>query len=566
MIVFGTCVGDDIMYGSVARPSIEHVATHDDLIWTRPGDQGIAAAYNEMILAARDLPGCEALVLLHDDVEIVDRNFRPKLLGAVGDGVGVVGVIGASGLREAAWWKGRRRAGAVYETGGVIDFGARCSDVDAVDGLLMALTPASFRNLWFDSERFPAFHGYDVDYCLQARAAGLRVVVTEIDLLHRTKTGYGDEAAFDAAAAGIAEKWPRWVKPLREPGPVRSFANRAGHKLRRLPRAPRRLARLGGQAIRGVVGASRRRGNAPADADRQRVAVKQPMAPAPSSCSCPACGSATALPASVGTQAAIAVCLDCGTGITWPPPARDVEGRGLFDEAYGGQRLAGRQHWLKEARARVGWLQLYLPDGVLLELGPATGEFLVAAAEAGYETFGVEPSSWAAAEARALGAQVTTGYLPDWEKEHPGWVVEIVAMWHVLEHVPQPRELLRGVARVLAPGGHVVIEVPNFDSHGAMSGGANWEFATLDDHWFHYTLDGLTRLLGSGGFEIREGLQLPTRVYESPKKWRKRRNAALLQRAPWPPLDLLRVIAVKTNDPAPSTNSLEASATPDRPV
>ncbi|MFZ2058205.1 MAG: glycosyltransferase, partial [Acidimicrobiales bacterium] len=129
MIIFGTCVGNEERYRTVALPSIERVAGTEDLIWSRSGERGIGAAYNEMILAARDVAGCQALVVLHEDVQIVDDNFRPKLLKSLGHNVGLVGVVGASRLKGLAWWDARCTAGLVYETRGVIDFGTRRADV-----------------------------------------------------------------------------------------------------------------------------------------------------------------------------------------------------------------------------------------------------------------------------------------------------------------------------------------------------------------------------------------------------------------------------------------------------
>ncbi len=238
MIIFGTCVGNEERYRTVALPSIERVAGTEDLIWSRSGERGIGAAYNEMILAARDVAGCQALVVLHEDVQIVDDNFRPKLLKSLGHNVGLVGVVGASRLKGLAWWDARCTAGLVYETRGVIDFGTRRADVDAVDGLLMALAPSTFRTMLFDGDSFPAFHGYDIDYCIQARDAGLRVLVTDIDVLHRTKGGYGDRAAYNAAEVALIEKWPNWIKPSRVPPFISSFVARARTIPRRFHRAP----------------------------------------------------------------------------------------------------------------------------------------------------------------------------------------------------------------------------------------------------------------------------------------------------------------------------------------
>src|SRR5207245_8809890 len=113
------------------------------------------------------------------------------------EGVGVVGAIGGGDLRSIAWWEARRRAGRVFETRGLVEVGPPRADVDVVDGLLMALSPLAFQALAFDEEACPRFHGYDVDLCLEARAAGLRVIVRPIDIVHRTKGGFGDKTAFD---------------------------------------------------------------------------------------------------------------------------------------------------------------------------------------------------------------------------------------------------------------------------------------------------------------------------------------------------------------------------------
>jgi GT2 family glycosyltransferase len=80
-------------------------------------------------------------------------------------------------------------------------------DVDAVDGLLLVLSPWAVRNLRFDEDRFTGFHGYDADICFQARAAGKRVVVDEIAVVHHTKGGYGDLDAYRRCDQAFRAKW-----------------------------------------------------------------------------------------------------------------------------------------------------------------------------------------------------------------------------------------------------------------------------------------------------------------------------------------------------------------------
>jgi SAM-dependent methyltransferase len=258
---------------------------------------------------------------------------------------------------------------------------------------------------------------------------------------------------------------------------------------------------------------------------------------------CAACGeSIPAPPRPVGKPQAI-VCPACRSGLTWPPPERDVEGEGLWVERYGNARIAGRTTWFSEARKRAEWLELYLPEGCLLEIGCGTGEFTKVAQDEGYDAYGVEPSAWAAQHARALGVPVETGFLSDWVERHPGLRPDAVCLWHVLEHLHSPRDFLREVRATLRPGGYIFLEVPNFASSAAARLGMAWDAAQPSDHVLHFTPGGLGRLLSRAGFEQVQLLPISRRIYEPGSKWRRERNTALLERLDWPPLDLLRGIA-----------------------
>ena len=80
-------------------------------------------------------------------------------------------------------------------------------DVDALDGLLLVLSPWAVRELRCDTETFTGFHAYDMDLCFQARKAGQRVVTAPLNVFHHTKGGYGDAAAWQAADAAFRRKW-----------------------------------------------------------------------------------------------------------------------------------------------------------------------------------------------------------------------------------------------------------------------------------------------------------------------------------------------------------------------
>jgi GT2 family glycosyltransferase len=217
VLVFGCCVGPSGKFSTVAEPALAAVMAPEDELVREHGGDGICAAYNRILRRARAIEDCEGVVLLHDDVALGAR-AREQLLGGLRTpGVGVVGVVGGRGLFGPQWVDARHRAGYADDFYGWRRYGPDTADVDAVDGLLLAIAPAAFRSVEFDEEAFPAFHGYDTDYCLQARRAGHRVRVVHVDHVHRDKGGVGDSDAFTASARTLGARWPDLIRPL---GPI----------------------------------------------------------------------------------------------------------------------------------------------------------------------------------------------------------------------------------------------------------------------------------------------------------------------------------------------------------
>lgn len=529
VIIVGTCVGGDgSKYRQVALPHIQGALEPADMVLARSGEVGIAQVYNYFIRKARDRPDCEALVLVHDDVEILDRNFRAKIIAAADEAnVGVIGVVGGSELTSVEWYNARRKVGRVHETRFSIDFGASRGDVDVVDGLLMAITPRAFRVLDFDEVACHAYHGYDLDYCLSARSAGFRVTVAPLDIMHRTKGGYGDAEAFSLTAAALNLKWSAYIRPLSRAERARTRVANA----HRLASTATRRARRYTSALHHLMS-----GVGPhTPVERAPTTPKSPP-------TCPVCGTALSSPEMSLT---IIECPDCGTGVTWPPPTTDVRGTELWTEMYGETRLSRRSTWLNEARLRLDWMLLYQAGGCLLEVGCGTGEFVHIAETAGFDAYGVEPSEWAAIHARELGVRVEIGFLSDWIKQFPGLRPDVIAAWHVLEHIPEPMTFLSEVWSVLPPTGLLLIEVPNFASPAAAELGLAWEGAQPSQHYFHYTSESLSRLLTASGFQVEHKAAFSGRLYVSAADWRRQRNAALVAGRSWPPLDFLRIVAVK---------------------
>jgi hypothetical protein len=207
MLAFAACVGTPAKLAAYAAPGLRRVMEPDSVFAELATDRSIHEAYNEALDHFACVAGLEALVLVHEDTELLDADFCARARAALRDpSVAIAGAVGASGVASLRWWEATI-AGRAAEPRGVVAGAPAPCEVDCVDGLLMVLSPWAVANLRCDTDRFTGFHAYDADLCFAARAAGRRVIVGDFNVFHHTKGGYGDEAAFAATDAAFREKW-----------------------------------------------------------------------------------------------------------------------------------------------------------------------------------------------------------------------------------------------------------------------------------------------------------------------------------------------------------------------
>lgn len=230
MIAFGLSATDAEAYRRYARPGLELAKEEDSEVYVFAAVGQVARTYNLLLEAAARHDDLEALVLIHPHTQITDRALAAKVREALSDpDVAVVGAAGARGVRTMAWWQGEISCGPVTQVyqdhggGRIPAFGWKPhlpppQEVDAVDGMLMILSPWAVRNLTFD-ESLALGHGYDVDYCLQARKAGRKVLTADIALDHyQSLELLGDgQGAWVEAHVHMGEKWQGRI-PGDEPG------------------------------------------------------------------------------------------------------------------------------------------------------------------------------------------------------------------------------------------------------------------------------------------------------------------------------------------------------------
>jgi 2-polyprenyl-3-methyl-5-hydroxy-6-metoxy-1,4-benzoquinol methylase len=142
--------------------------------------------------------------------------------------------------------------------------------------------------------------------------------------------------------------------------------------------------------------------------------------------------------------------------------------------------------------------------GRVLDVGCAAGYFLRVMQEEGWEVTGLEPSQAIRPQAEQLIGRenVRAGLLGDVDFEASSF--DLVTMWDVIEHIPDAVSAVREVARLLAPGGKLLIETQNVDSRAAKVLGRRWQHYKHAEHIYHFNARTLKRVLERGGFEILE--------------------------------------------------------------
>ena len=142
--------------------------------------------------------------------------------------------------------------------------------------------------------------------------------------------------------------------------------------------------------------------------------------------------------------------------------------------------------------------------GKFLDIGAATGTLVRAAQDHGWSAFGIEGSPNQCIEAQRTGLNVQNGFFPDIiPKLHTLGIptqFNAVSFFDVLEHVVSPLEFLSRVSDLIAPGGVMVVQVPNIDNVLIRLEGEKNSNICLG-HWQYFTPKTLTAMLDVVGFE-----------------------------------------------------------------
>lgn len=202
----------------------------------------------------------------------------------------------------------------------------------------------------------------------------------------------------------------------------------------------------------------------------------------------------------------LGVCPNCGAvqsavDEAWQAEVREIyRGYAMFHHRTGtdhaipdpqGAAMQSRSERLLENA--LAWLGA--PDqGHLLDIGCGNGPLLRAMGRLrpGWTLAGAEQSATVRDRILAL-PRVTLFHAGPLDELEPGF--DLVSVVHVLEHVAEPTAFLRQAARLLAPGGSLLIQVPSFAD--------NPFDAAVADHCTHFTPQTLVRIVETAGLKVR---------------------------------------------------------------
>lgn len=145
----------------------------------------------------------------------------------------------------------------------------------------------------------------------------------------------------------------------------------------------------------------------------------------------------------------------------------------------------------------------YQGQGRILDIGCGSGRALSLLKERGWDTYGVELNAQAVDIARnKLNLKVELGSINDIEFRDNFF--DVVTMLHTLEHMPNPKETLRKVNKVLKIGGTLITIIPNVDSFEARIFRQYWLGWDPPRHLYSFSLRTLKKMLRTiGGFKIK---------------------------------------------------------------
>jgi len=206
-------------------------------------------------------------------------------------------------------------------------------------------------------------------------------------------------------------------------------------------------------------------------------------------------------------------CMGCHLVSVYPFP-REEELRAIYTADYFKNHESSvmgyddyesdRPNIIKTADRRLREIERRMPAGRILDVGCALGFFLEEAQRRGWTVEGIDISAHAVQYAKErLGISARVGTLRDSQFEKESF--DVITMWDVIEHLPDPVGELALCRDLLRPGGLIVLSTPDLESLVAKITGPRWMgFKLADEHIYYFSRKTITLALETAGLEMVE--------------------------------------------------------------
>jgi SAM-dependent methyltransferase len=151
----------------------------------------------------------------------------------------------------------------------------------------------------------------------------------------------------------------------------------------------------------------------------------------------------------------------------------------------------------------IGLVASDIPFKRSIDIGTGRGYFPAVLRELGWQASGVEISSEASQYARyRFGLDVFTGTVEEYAASAHARQFPVVTAIDVIEHVPSPETFVAAAAKLVEPGGRLIIDTPNASAKNIVSKGVAWK-GFNPFHIYLFTIDNLTQLLARHGLSVQ---------------------------------------------------------------
>lgn len=203
----------------------------------------------------------------------------------------------------------------------------------------------------------------------------------------------------------------------------------------------------------------------------------------------------------------ICKCNTCCAHFLAPPPDYDLLNK-AYDSSYYGEKeekfisiFEKVLDYFRKKRAKK--VSIFLSNrGKILDIGCGNGRFLSALGNLGdFELYGTEMEGNSANRTRRISKiNLKIGLLE--KNDYPAETFDAITMFHVFEHLTNPKGTLDIIKNILKPNGIFVVSFPNIESFQSNAFKGNWLHLDPPRHLIFFGPKDFVSLLNKNGFEL----------------------------------------------------------------